>query len=143
MHKPAAEFFIFALAGVLCLPGCAALEDNPEWVEFVNGPNNPYIHQLHPVTIDDDYQLKAGKEYSVNDVFVIDVEEEKVSTRLAVFWNGQVDDNSAGITVDNEKETFIIEEGTGSIVVIYAVSTPVVSYDDTCSAYFTVVEGEQ
>ena len=143
MHKLTAGLFIFPLAGVLCLSGCAALEDNPEWVEFVNGPRNPYIHQLHPVTLDSDYPLEAGKEYSANDVFVIDVEEEKVTTRLAVFWKGQVDDNSAGITVDNEKETFMIEEGTGEIVVIYAVSTPVVSYDDTCSAYFTVVEGEQ
>ena len=143
MRKLTPKVLSIALTGVLCLSGCSALEDNPEWVELVNGPNNPYIHILHPVTLDNDYPIEAGKEYSVNDVFVIDVEEEKVRTRLAVFWSGQVDDNSAGITVDNEKETFIIEEGTGPIIVIYAVETPVVSYDDTCTAQFTVVEGEQ
>lgn len=141
MPKHTQKLLTLALSGVLCLSGCSALEDNPEWVEFINGPRNPYIHALHPVTLDQDYPLETGKEYSVNDVFVIDVEEEKVTTRLAVFWSGQVDDNSAGITVDNEKETFIIEEGTGLIIVIYAVETPVVSYDDTCTAYYTVVEG--
>ena len=136
------EIIVLTVAGALCLTGCTALEDNPEWIELVNGPNNPYIHQLHPITMYDNDTLEAGKEYSVNDVFFINVEEDKVTTKLGVFWKGNVEDNSAGITVDTEKETFIIE-GTGSVIVIYTVYTPVVSYDDTCTAYFTVVEGEQ
>ena len=45
--------------------------------------------------------------------------------------------------IDDEKDTFIIEEGTGPVCIIYTVDTPVASYDYTCSAQFTVVEGEQ
>ena len=143
MNKLTPKILSLALTGVLCLSGCSALEDNPEWIELVNGPRNPYIHTLHPITLDNDYQLQSGKEYSVNDVFVIDVEEEKITTRLHVFWSGDVEDINAGIIIDDEKDTFIIEEGTGPICIIYTVDTPVASYDYTCSAQFTVVEGEQ
>ena len=117
-----------ALAAAMCLSGCSAIEDDPEWIELVNGPHNPYVHELHPVSLNSD------------DLFVIDTEKDKVSSKLSVFWSGDVEELSDGIVIDEEDESFIIEEGEGTVIVIYTVTTPVVSYDDSCSAYYEVVE---
>ena len=130
-----------ALAAAMCLSGCSAIEDDPEWIELVNGPHNPYVHELHPVSLNsEDCILETGKKYSVNDLFVIDTEKDKVSSKLSVFWSGDVEELSDGIVIDEEDESFIIEEGEGTVIVIYTVTTPVVSYDDSCSAYYEVVE---
>lgn len=132
---------LFAVTAAIVLSGCSFPENDPEWIRIMNGPRNPYIHKLYPNS--EVKEIRIGQEYSYDDIFVVDVEEDKTSVEITAIIAQPVDDEEEmTITLSEDSTSFTVEEGEGDIIVYIRASTPDVTYDDRCSVKLKIVEEE-